>query len=580
VKNSLTAHCNAVRPAVSHLAGPSLAVSRDREPAGSPVVFAGRLDNRTELLGQLADAGQRLPGSTSDADLLLACHAAWGPGMFGRLCGDFALVLWDGRAQRLLCAVDALGQRPLFYHAAGERFVCGLTIRALWPAVGTPRLADRTVAAFLAGETGPADATFFADIHRLPAGHWLEVRRDGAIRRHRYWNPAAIAVTAGRSAEWYAEEFRRHFTEAVRARLPARGAVGLHVSGGFDSAAVAAVAHQFKQECDRPMWAFINTAEHPAANEARYQADLLARYPMPVAATAAEDYWAFRPLAQPLVLDEPYQPPYLARLEAELMAAQQRGISVILTGSGGDEVGGSSLYLLDRLLHGRLRRCWPECKARAAGRGQSPFALLWMLAGYLTDWARQSVCGASQPLPAWLNRGWVRKLDLDRPVRRAIFAGPVRQEIHDCLACCWNNPLASAAQAMYARFGVEMRHPFLDRRLFAWALAVPPFRLGENGRLKAPLRRALADLLPPTILARPDKGDYLAYWDLGIRSNERPRIEQMLARPLAAEHGFIDPRSLRRAYQDYGQGGEINRRQLWNALTLEAWLRQRERLAG
>jgi asparagine synthetase B (glutamine-hydrolysing) len=147
--------------------------------------------------------------------------------------------------------------------------------------------------------------------------------------------------------------------------------------------------------------------------------------------------------------------------------------------------------------------------------------------------------------------------------------------VYDRLAFCWREPLSGAWHEICRHVGVEMRYPFLDQRLFEWALSVPPFRLGEDGRVKAPMRRALADLLPAAVANRADKGDYLYYWDLGLRERERPRVLELLDRPVAGRLGFVDAGKLRRAYDRYCRGGPINRRQLWHALTLETWLRER-----
>lgn len=103
---------------------------------------------------------------------------------------------------------------------------------------------------------------------------------------------------------------------------------------------------------------------------------------------------------------------------------------------------------------------------------------------------------------------------------------------------------------------------------------MPPFRFVESGLVKAPLRRALADLLPRAILDRADKGDYLYYWDLGLRVQERPRILGLLQDPVSAQLGYVEPQELRRAYDQYCRGQEIDRRQFWNWLTPEQWLRR------
>jgi asparagine synthase (glutamine-hydrolysing) len=542
--------------------------------AGYGITYDGRLDNRDELLESLGKSRHvRLP----DIECILACYQKWGPEGFGNLVGDFAFALWDGPRRRLLCVRDALGMRPLFYHHDDRRLACGSSIRQLFcDPKTTQRLAKSVVADYLSGNLATPDSTFFDEVYRLPAGHWLEAECDGTIRIRRFWNPSAIPLVEGKPAAWYAEEFRERFFKAVRSRLRTTSSrIGLHISGGFDSAAVAATVHHWNRELSLGLepWAFVNVGSHPLTDERRYVQSFLTRYPMPVEQTASEDYWGFKPA--PLVRqfqDEPHESAYNSRLVAELESARRLGIEVVLSGNGGDEIGGNSWYLIDLLLRGRVRRIWPEWKARAAGRRQSSLTLLRALVSGLAHWVRRTPLRPIRP-PDWIHPELARQRHFPR--RWSVSKGPIRDDIFSRLRFCWTEPLMSAGQEIYSHFGVELRHPFLDRRLFEWALSVPPFRLGENGCVKAPLRQALAGLLPDTITRRPDKGNYLPYWDLGLRVKERQRILGLLDRPVSADFGYIDAGRLRRAYENYCRGGAINRQQLWNALTLESWLRNR-----
>ncbi len=541
-----------------------------------------RLDNREELLERLKQTGCDCPPGVSDARLLLACYRVWGTRVFAMLVGDFALALWDGTRQRLVCCRDALGQRPLFYHSSARRFVCASALRQLFCDAEVPQgLSDSTIADHLAGGETEPGSTFFEGVQRLPAGHWLEVGRDGRVQVQRYWDPAAIRLRDGLTAESYAEEFRERFLAAVRARLRARTPrFGLTVSGGVDSSAVAAAAHHLSvtQGLAIELRAFSNVAQRRRADERHYLRELCERYPMPLELTASEDYWAWRPVPGLEALkDEPYEPAYGARLVADLGKAREHGITVLLTGSGGDEVGGSSWYLVDLLAHGQILRFWPELRARARGKHAAAFGLLRTLAHELMQsWRRSAGIGMERTGPEWLGRNLADRRDpaghtWDKPVHR----NPARESVYQQVRAWWASPVLSALSGIPCSFGIEIRHPFLDRRVVEWALSLPPYRFGREGRLKAPLRQGLADVLPRAIAERADKGDYLYYWDLGLRHRERPRILRMLEAPAAADCGYIDADKLRCAYQRYCRGGRINRRQLWNTLTLEAWLRGR-----
>jgi asparagine synthase (glutamine-hydrolysing) len=187
-------------------------------------------------------------------------------------------------------------------------------------------------------------------------------------------------------------------------------------------------------------------------------------------------------------------------------------------------------------------------------------------------WWRRRWTPVARRTPAWVSLELLRRAELADARRQPSPRGSLVRDFHFG-KLNYMRSLPVDNRSLHALLGVELRYPFFDRRLVEWSLMVPPFRWGEEGRLKTPMRRALADLLPPAILQRGDKGNYLHYWDLGARDKERARIEQLLERPLAAEGGFVDAARLRRAYQAYCAGGPIDRRRFWNAIQLEQWLR-------
>ncbi|NQT12759.1 MAG: hypothetical protein HQ582_08420 [Planctomycetes bacterium] len=511
-----------------------------------------------------------------------ASFAAWGAKAFGLLVGDFAFALWDDSRQRLHCVRDPLGMRPLFYHQDHRRLLVASTIGELFreDARLAGRLAEQTVTGYLAGVRPAPEATFFRDVRRLPAGHRLEATREGTVRAVRYWDPRRISLVHHKSADDYADDFRHRFLDSVRGRLrTAAPHIGVHVSGGFDSSAVAAATHFWNERAAlglRP-WAFTNIASHPAADERRYMEEVLGRFPMEEVSTLSEDFWAFKPASDHLEeQDEPYEAPYFARYLAELEAARKLGIEVVLSGAGGDEIGGSSFYLVDLLLRGRVFRFWPELGARAAGKHESSIRLLKSLVRALGSWLRQNTVGRPVRVPPWLSPRFARRLrgQHAQGSSSTVYRNPARDHLYQGLEFCRTEPMLSQSHQIARQFGVEYRYPFLDRRLFEWALSVPPFRFGEDGRVKAPLRRALVDMLPSAIVNRRDKSRYNHYFDLGLRDRERPRILDLLEEPISAELGFVEPRPLRKAYESYARGGEINRGQLWSWLTLEQWLRR------
>ncbi|MFV2068019.1 MAG: asparagine synthetase B [Pirellulales bacterium] len=555
-----------------------------QSPGASKTLVCGdlRIDNREGLCRRLSDRRPSVSSTATDNEVVVACYQRWGTAAFELLEGDFAFVLWDGGRNRLYCVRDALGMRCVFYHQDPRRLLIASSIQPLFDSDAglERRLSRRSVGAYLAGQRPAPDETFYSGIHRLPAGHWLEATSTGDVRTVRFWDPTRIPLTQHQSANDYADDFRGRFLDSVRGRLrTASPTIGLHVSGGFDSSAVTAATHYWNERLDLGIQtcAFTNIGQDPDADERRYIDEVLARFPMSRTDTSSEDFWAFRPASgPPIARAEPYLAPYHARFVYELETARRLGIQVILSGAGGDEIGGSSMYLIDSVLHGRILCFWPELKARAAGKHQSAGELLKTLLRALASWLVHRAVEKPKEMPAWLNRKFAREVrgQLCRDSRAPIRRSPAREHLFRSLEFCWTEPLLSESHEIARRFGVEVRHPFLDRRLFEWALSVPPYRFGENGCVKAPLRRALGDMLPKAILNRPDKGRYGHYFDLGLREKERPRILEFLRDPISAELGFVEPRKLRFAFDQYCRGGKINRAHLWNWVTLEQWLRE------
>ena len=160
------------------------------------------------------------PGPITDSELILLAYEAWGVECLDALVGDFAFAIWDGREQKLFCACDQFGIRPLYYHyRGGERFVCGSELKGLLPVPGVPeRINEVCVGDYLACNEADAEITIYEDIWRLPGAHALEVG-PGGFRMWKYYELQPAPGVAGLSDAEYVERFRELFTEAVRCRI-------------------------------------------------------------------------------------------------------------------------------------------------------------------------------------------------------------------------------------------------------------------------------------------------------------------------------------------------------------------------
>ncbi|HEX3531554.1 MAG TPA: asparagine synthase-related protein [Thermoanaerobaculia bacterium] len=547
-----------------------------------------RLDNRDELLELLESDGNlprnRPPG---DAEILLASYLLWGKGCAERLLGDFAFAVWDGRTRTLLCARDPLGVKPLCYARIGDLVCFASEAQQILHHPRVDRSFDeQALADYLAGWPQEPGRSFFRQVRRLPPGARLIADFAGE-RVERTWSPDWIEPERGGSRSDTAERFLEVFQQAVRDRLRTQtGTVGIALSGGLDSTSIAAVAQRrlresagpslvaysfvFDQlkECDeRP---YIRTLAETAGFESHF--------------VPAEDHWLLTgPGSGAVSLESPFQG-WLACHQEGMRFLAGRGARALLTGQGGDDLlQGSLLTAAERFLEGDLRIV-PEVWRYARGRSKSPWKEIYRLlarpllpAAFDTGLRRFLRSPLPGRIPEWIAPRLRARTGLDdrmaerrfRPrramaqqeIQRHVGLVPFEERIH------WQDRVASA-------FGLEVRHPFLDRRIAELILAAPAAHLLQLGCYKPLLRQALAGILPDPVRLRRDKTKVGTYVDRSLRQAVGEMISELLAAPRLAELGLVDEGKLRSAWQTYRQGSpEPEKRKIWNAATLELWLR-------
>lgn len=562
--------------------GPEL----DQRRSGLRLWADVRLDNREELISRLG-ADSLLEGDRpGDAELVLAAYLRWGESCPERLLGDFAFALWDSRWRRLLLARDPLGVKPLHYSRIGSLLCFASEAGQVLQHPAVPRRLDEvSVGDYLAGSYGDPGRSFFEAVRRLPPAHRLIATADGD-RVERFWDLDPEARTVYRREEEYAERFRELLLQAVESRLPAYSpAVGVLMSGGLDSCSVAAAARQLLPAGSSPAlfagsFVFDRLRQ---CDESEHIRAVAARLDLEVEPVRAERFPVFDPEACPPQLDTPFLA-WEGCFQEMLRRARSRGARVLLTGHGGDDLmAGSALVYADRLRRGDLRALAAVLR-HAASRGRAwKWVLYHSLARPLLPGSADRILrrlSGRQPglgLPDWIDPGFARRTGLAERLEAAPtprFRELARQSLYDHFrTACWDQ-IVHWYDRNAAGFGVEVRHPFLDRRLVEYLFSIPAGQLHRPGLAKPLLRRATAGLLPDSVRLRPDKTKLGAFLDLGLRE-QRHRIEPLLAAPVAVELGYLDGERLRHAFGRYQQG-EVGEplRALWYALTLEVWLRK------
>jgi asparagine synthase (glutamine-hydrolysing) len=313
------------------------------------LAFDGAIDNRDELRKQLEVRGYRFEAG-GDAELALRAYQQWDKEVARHLRGQFAFVAWDGRKDRLFAARDRFGEKPLYLHERDGTLYFASEVKALLRAPGLAFAVDPdAVKDCLENRYVRGPRTLFAGVRKLaPAGFALW--QFGKLREFRYWTPpdAAPQALAARAAD-AVSEFANRLDELVRQQT-AGGRCGVLLSGGLDSAVLAALAvhHQPRLASFSLGLAGDRASELPQAAQAAKslgtehheivvsRQDLAASLPRVVAARDA-------PLALPSDL----------ALHALAREASARGVVTVLTGEGCDEIlGGYRRYAAARMLPG------------------------------------------------------------------------------------------------------------------------------------------------------------------------------------------------------------------------------------
>jgi asparagine synthase (glutamine-hydrolysing) len=523
---------------------------RERQPLwdGSQsccLAMDGRVDNREELTHALESARFPLREDT-DAELVLASYLTWGDSCPRRITGDFAFVIHDRPNRRLFCARDPLGVKPFYYWTDGKVFLWASELLQLFQHAGVRKEPNEgMVAECLAGRIASLDETLYAGIMRLPPAHLLSVTRRRLDRR-RYWDANPNEPPRASTLEENAEAFRAVFEEAVRCRLRSHRPVGAELNGGISSSSIVGVAQSLLRRGvanDEGFEAFSRIFP----GEPRDESDFI---------DAVAGLWGMR--TNRFIPDEKEWREESARRHQDLpdhpidhMAVpiyeelERRGFRTYLTADGGND-------WLDR-----------SCEVTWRDRALSTLARRPMFRGIVRLAHRR------KSRREWIPRELARRVGLaDRlappaEVRWRLRSIPQRRH-HALLTDGLRVHTLEMTDRLAARFGVEPRHPFNDRRVVELALSLPDAFHCDDGRGKVLLRAAMSKLLPPIVRERRTDVDFSR-----VFAASPEQAAAAFAAPATARRGWIDAEAFRRTC---GKGCD-NPWPLWFALGVEAWYR-------
>ena len=555
------------------------------------IVFNGEIYNYRSLRPELTAAGHSFR-THSDTETIIHAFEQYGAECVHRFNGMFAFAIWDARRRRLFLARDRMGVKPLYYYWDGETFMFASEIKAILASgMCTKALHDQALWHYLTFGYVPAPHTMWNGIQKLPPGHVLTF--DPATRSlsvTRYWDIPYQMQGDPLDEGQELEQFTELFLDSVRLRLIADVPVGIFLSGGLDSSAVAAAVAAVH---NTPLKTFsIAFRDEPRFDEtpyARIVANELGTDHHEIR-IGREEYLDFLP---ELVLhtDEPLSDRaciplyYVSRLAAD-------HVKVVLSGEGADEV--LAGYDFERVVEGWQRResflnlprwlrsSMPAAAFRAMGRAD----LVERLHRRNLPLPEHNIATAPYMTRLFSSEEkrklWPSAPELlcnsDDLVRGYYERAPTRDPLHQVLyAYCQDwlvEDLLMKADKMTMATSIELRVPFLDYRLVEWLASRPASaKIGRDasGKLvtKYLLRRFCEGRVPAEVIERPKEGfaNPLREWMAGDFGGSAGKL--LMSRSSWVSSIF-DRNVMSRIIAERGRS-EQQRGRLWLLYVLELW---------
>ena len=557
------------------------------------IVYNGEIYNHADFREWLEARGH-IYKTHCDTETILHLYEEHGVDCVQHLRGMFAFAIWDQRKQELFIARDRLGVKPLYYfHADDGSLYFGSEIKTLFAADALkPELNYAALPDYLANHAPSGETTLFAGVKRLLPGHTL-VWRDGKIDIKRYWDVSFVKTKDdGHSDDDYVEQWSELFRTSVRLRLMADVPLGMFLSGGIDSSAIAAIMSGM---VDEPIKTFSVAFREREANELEYARLVAEKFKTDhhEVIVSPEDFFTALPK---LVWheDEPLaHPSSVALYFVSHLAAQN--VKVVLTGEGSDELlAGYARY--KKTIFNLAFGARYESFTTAGIRKTIQSGIAGMSAG---SKVRQKLSRTFLALPADIESIYFDNFAVfPRSMHASLLTGETRERVGQ------NDPYAEVRhllertdakslldRLLYADIktylhellmkqdqmsmatSLESRVPFLDHKLVEFTASLPERLKLRGWTTKYVLRKSMKNVLPEAILSRSKMGFPvpIGAWFRGPYSSI---IDEYVLSDRALGRGIFQPDFVRDIVRRHQTGGENHDERLWALVNFEMWQRR------
>jgi asparagine synthase (glutamine-hydrolysing) len=565
--------------------------------AGIVVVADAALYYRADLLRALRGSDTS-PAGPTPAHLILAAYRAWGDQCATRLEGDFAFIVWDSVARRMVASRDLGATRPLFYTETRDGLVLASAVAGLVAAGAEPALNLAHLGEVAAGLALDETSTCLAAVERIPAAHTLSCVGDARPALARQWEPPTFESGGRLTLEDGAIALRDLLTHAVQERLDVARPTSVWLSGGWDSPAVFGSGMLATGgDVDRVRAVSIT---YPVGDPGR-EDELITSIAQHWGATphwidSAEISLLDRLREGAASRDEPFAHVFEHWNRALARGSRAVDSHVALHGNGGDQLFQVSLvYLADLVRRGRLFAAARECRARGVRDARTLFR--WAIQPLLPAFALNgaTTLRRGRPLraylerdvPSWINPEFARRNAFQE---RARTTPPRRQgesfaavESRYYVTAPYFPRVYACVSGIAREEGVEVRSPLMDPRVIAFAAERPREERASRRETKRALRAAMRGIIPDAVLAprRTRTGTTGRLFARAFRDAGTALIDNAVRDSRLAELGIIEPVALRRGWDEWKASGDGNLGvALFLTLQTEFWTRAHDTSRG
>jgi asparagine synthase (glutamine-hydrolysing) len=571
----------------------STAANQPLVKGGLALVYNGELYNYRELRAELEKAGASF-FTSSDTEVVLEAWRCWGAKALPRFRGMFAFAIANTATGELVLARDPLGIKPLLYTRRGNGIVFASELKALLSAVGPElKIEPGAMIASMLYYWVPEQTCSIQGVRKLPAGSWASFRLDGTHEEHSYWHVRDVAREA---AHGPAADLETVIKESVTAHLIADVPVSSFLSGGLDSSIVTVLAHQQAASVDAYTITFRPEDQKLEAmpDDAVYARKVARQYGIDLhEIEISPDIVDMLPKMVDM-LDEPIGDPAAINTFLMCQAARERGVKVILSGMGADELFGGYRKHLACLMASRYRRLPAAFRIPVRATVNALPVSIGNRGLRYPRWAKRFMTFAELPEEARFRRSYT----LYDPADLTNLVGPDLavsvDSVIDQHAAIYNdnelddeiNRMCLADTRLFMAglnltytdrasmaASVEVRTPFVDLIVARAAFSIKGSDKIRGKTAKAALKDAAENWLPHEIVHRP-KASFGAPLRAWVRNDLRELINDVLVDGELTELGMLRKGQVQRLIADEQAGRKDYAKQIWQLLSMELWYRQ------